>query len=518
MNITLREAHQRHGLAKMIQNPHWVGWMLHTRWLSLFPRDWDQYPIFLTKEGREMFVKIGRSPAIRDLFLASLVPEDDEQKAIAILTEIAQTYPEKLVQYRNLAIAYSIVFDQPFPKQWPHPFVESSKIPVGNSDPKERFAFYVAAQEAKDLVLDIRRVGVQDLTFLVDAPIPLSEFKWAQQINISSPNRLALLYPKVPYNTQRIESKQYKWPGPSYQLGLIGNEGGICMDQAYLVSMTGKSKGIPTLLFTGQGLSGDHGWVGYLGKNNRWEMEVAKYGEHEYPIGQAYDPQTWQRITDAELQALQKGADFKGVFGTGHKLLQWCALNEGQELYPEILRAARISLADDPRPWQLEADFLEESSASAADRLRFWNDWSQNFARNADMLVKGEMRRIALLEEMNRTTDAEKLRKSLMSGNKSKRFDLGIAIAAEPVFRKLRLKDFEAAEKAYESAMRKFRTKAGGHLYYNLLKPYIVTCIQEGQVEMAKDGIDFVDKGFQVTPGTMLDQDMKALIERVKQL
>ena len=34
------------------------------------------------------------------------------------------------------------------------------------------------------------------------------------------------------------------------------------MDQAYFISVTGKAKGVPTVLFLGQGRSGGHAWVG----------------------------------------------------------------------------------------------------------------------------------------------------------------------------------------------------------------------------------------------------------------
>ena len=516
MNITLREAHSRHGLEKMIKNPHWLGWMLHTRWLSLFPKDWEERPVFQSKEGRDIFVKLGRTPALRDAFLAALVPEDDEQEAITILTEIASAHPKKILDFGNLAIAYAIVFDQPIPEQWPHPFVDYSKIPVGNEKPSERFGFYVAAHEAKALVHDLTKISVQDLTFLVDSPLEFKELGYAQQIRINTPSRLAQLYPQVPYDMGRIKEKQYTWPHSTYRLIDIGKKGGICMDQAFFVAQTGKAKGNPTLLFTGQGLSGDHGWVGFLGNGGRWEMDVAKSGSQQYPIGQAYDPQTWQRITDSELQALQSGVGYDGKFGLGQKLLQWAALNEQQDIYHEIIRAARIAMGSDPRPWQLEADFLEESGADPEVRKKFWEEWVRNYSRNPDMEVKGQMRVIALLEEMGESSDAERMRKSVMSGNRSKRFDLGIAIAADPVFRKLRLRDFEGAEESFEQAMRRFRSKAGGHLFYNLIQPYVITCLQEGKTDLAKDGIKHLDRGFQAAAGTMLAQDMAALAERVE--
>jgi len=245
-------------------------------------------------------------------------------------------------------------------------------------------------------------------------------------------------------------------------------------------------------------------------------MGVAKSSGEEYPIGQAYDPQTWQRITDSELQALQRGTGFSGTFNQGQHLLQWAALNEGGNLYYETIRAARITLGQDPRPWQLEADWLNQSGADLKEQLKFWMEWSRNYSKNVDMEVKGQIRAIGILEEMGKDDEAEKVRKSVLSSNRSKRFDLGIAVAADPVFRKLELQDFEGAKEAFENAIRRFRTKAGGHLFYNLIQPYVLTCLQEGKSDQAKDAIKHLTRGFQVQPGTMLDGDMKALAGRVE--
>lgn len=516
MSITLREAHTRHGLEKMIRNPHWIGWMLHTRWLSLFPRDWESRPVFQEREGRDIFVRIGRNPKLRNAFLTALVPEDDTNEAATILCRIARAHPDAMRDYGNLSIAFAIVFDQPIPESWPHPFVDGKKIPVGDSAPEDRFAFYVAAQEAGGLVHDLRRLDVQDLTFLVDSPLEFKELRYAQQIRINTPNRLAQLYPQVPYDNSRISRREYQWRRPTYRLIDIGTKGGICMDQAFFVAQTGKAKGIPTLLFTGQGLSGDHGWVGYLGNDGRWNMDVAKSGREKYPIGQAFDPQTWQRITDSELVALMRGSRFSGKFDIGPHLLQWAALNHGNELYHEVIRAARVALGKDPRPWQLEADWIEESDASLETQLQFWHDWSKNYSDNPDMEVKGQIRVIAILEEMDRESDAERVRESVMSGNRSKRFDLGIAVAADPVFRGLQRKDYEGARKAFENAMARFRSKAGGHLFYNLIQPYTLTCLEDGRKDLAADALKQIERGFQVQPGSMLDLDMKTLQRRVE--
>ncbi|MFT5468889.1 MAG: hypothetical protein ACI8UO_004002 [Verrucomicrobiales bacterium] len=515
MNVTLRDAHVVHGLSAMISNSHWTGWMIHTRWLTLCPENWEVHPFFSSPENRAIFVSLGKNEDLRDQFLAALSPDDDAHEAVTILCRIAQAHPEDFVEFSALAVAFAVVHDQPIPESWPHPFVEGAKVASGDLDPVNRFEFYVKCQRNKLLLHDLRRITVRNLTFLVDTTLEFKELGYAQQIRLSSPSKLKDLYTAVPYNMSRISGQRYIWPGATYRLIDIGKQGGICMDQAFFVSQTGKAKGVPTLMFTGQGVSGEHAWVGYFNSSGRWDMDVAKFRSENYPTGQAYDPQTWQLISDAELAGLIHGLSGQAGFGRGQKLLQWAALNKGGEFYGEILKLARQSMAQDPRPWRLEADFLEEADTPPEQLLAFYQEWVRNFAQNADLLVKGQMRLIAIVEEMGKTDLAERLRGEVMSRNKSKRFDLGIAIAAEPVFRNLRKRQYEVAESAFETAMRRFRSQAGGHLFHNLYQPYILTCLQEGQNQLAEDALQFA-KDFDAVGGSILDNEIKALSNRVQ--
>lgn len=511
----LKEAHDRYGLDQMVRNPHWSAWMLHTRWLSLFPKDWSDTPVFQSDEGRKIFENLGRSHSLRNSFLGALVPQDNPPEAITILTRIAESHPEHILKYQNLAIAFAVVFDQPFPKSWPHAFVEPSKLPRGDLDPVDRFGFYVEANQKETLVHDLAKLEIHDLIFLVDSTLEFLEFRYARQIRIGTPGHLAQLYPQIPYTRDRITRKQHLWPHSTYRLIDIGKKGGICMDQAFFVAQTGKAHGIPTVLFTGQGLSGDHGWIGFLGSRRKWEMNLARVRDEAYPSGQAYHPQTWERITDSELTALQDRNEAP-EFGRGQILLQWAALNKGSPTYFKTVRAARRSLSSDPRPWQMEADLIDETDQDSSERIRFWEDWVENFSDNPDLEVAGQLRLIALLEESGELERAERMRRKVMSANRSKRFDLGIAIAAEPVFRQLRKRDFQGASEEFSTAMRRFRSRAGGHLFYNLVQPYAIECLQEGQTERAKDTLRYLDDDFNARPGTMLDIDIQALRDAIE--
>ncbi len=72
-----------------------------------------------------------------------------------------------------------------------------------------------------------------------------------------------------------------------------------------------------------------------------------------------------------------------------------------------------------------------EKSASDEQKLNFWSEWIRNFSSNVDLKVKGQIRAIALLEAMERQEDAERIRQDIITATRSKRFDLGITMAAD---------------------------------------------------------------------------------------
>ena len=88
-------------------------------------------------------------------------------------------------------------------------------------------------------------------------------------------------------------------------------------------------------------------------------------------------------------------------------------------------------------------------------------------------------------------------------------------MAADPVFRHLQRREWDLAAEAFDKAMRRFRSKSGGHLFYHLLQPYVLTCLQEGQTEQAEEAMKYLERGFEAVPGTMLDNNMKELANRV---
>ncbi len=275
LHDALLYAQERHGIERAMENDHVQGWLVHLRWLDLYLRAPDSSALKTDPAVAEAFRGLSLQHEVPKLFVRSVNPGDDAPKALEILCRIATRQPEALRHYPALAVAFAVVFDQPFPDAWPHPFTKKEWLPAGDLEPERRFEFFTKAAGTGGLMLDPADLPVKDLTYMVDTPLAFSELQYVQQIELKNPSYLTALYSSIRYDVPRAQEGHFLWPHEeAYKLAEIGKRGGICADQAFFVSETGKAKGIPTILFMGQGRSGGHAWVGYLAERGQWELDV----------------------------------------------------------------------------------------------------------------------------------------------------------------------------------------------------------------------------------------------------
>ncbi len=503
----------RVGLSTALGNPHFLGWVEHLQWLQLFPDDWEKREWFQNPENRNAYRRLALESKLAPLLVRSLSHHDDGYRALENLCRIYHAHPKDALEFPDLAVALAVVFDQEFPGGWPHPFVVRAGLPIGDPEPENRFAFYVESARNDRLLLDVSRLSVSELKFLVDSPLELRELAYAQQIRLRNAGHLKAIYPQLKYDQPRLARKSYVWPHGAYRLIDIGKKGGICADQAYFVSQTGKAKGIPAILFLGQGRSGEHAWVGYLGDGGRWELDLAKIRSEDYPVGQAFDPQTWRRITEAEIEFLNKGLGRSLRYAKARQVLLWARMNSDAPFTRGVLQAARKFMPQNLETWELEAGWLDRHKAPAAERVKFWRSWVRNFHGQTDVEFRGQLRLLAVLREAGDDSAAQRLTDSIVSRHDTKRFDLGIRLAAEEVFSLLDRKDWAGALKTYRSVLTRFQRKAGGHLFYNLVQPYVTTCLEEGRSGEAREALELAAKTFDPKPGSILAREMRELRE-----
>ncbi len=507
----LRSIHERLGTAKAFTNRHFVGWLRHLKWLSLFPDEPRDGSFFAKPDAARSFAAVAMEDDVFTLFHDHLSPHDDHSRAAEVLCRIYAAHPKDVREYPSLAVAMALVFDQPFPKGWPHAFVDPDNVPANNTPPEDRFAFIVKSAREEKLMLDPKRLTPAELKFVIDTPVPLDELAHLQKIKLRSPRALEDLFTLIPYAQSRLGNSDYLWPHGKYHVFTIQKKGGLCVDQAYYTAHTAKAKGIPSIVFLGQGVSGAHAWLGYVERYGDWAFDLAKFRQERYPVGRAYDPQTWRKLTDSECEFLDSHQVSSTARAKARNLMSWAELNPDAEFTGALYQLARREAPAYVWAWEAGAKHLADTGAPLEDRLEFWIDWIKAFERQKDLAFRGRKRHLALLEEAGKQSQFEQEIDKLIRENRAKRFDLVIEVAAEQILVKIDAGNWEAARESFLKSMVRLRSKAGGELFYRLVEPYVTLCLEAGRTDLAREAMVQAGKSFEARPGSILHRDLREL-------
>jgi hypothetical protein len=245
-----------------------------------------------------------------------------------------------------------------------------------------------------------------------------------------------------------------------------------------------------------------------------WELDVGRYESKNYPVGNAIDPQSWTLITDAHLKFLTGDIQRHPDRITALQLSVFANLNADNDLFHQVLAEARRLLPGLSQTWLAEAAWLEQNKAPFQQRKKFWLSWIAQFNDNRDMKVYGQENLLKILEQ-EKDPEAEKLRKDIVKENRRKRFDLGIGAGTEAIFAKIETKDWDGAHKEFKSIVRKFDDKGGGNLFYQLIEPYVITCLEEKQKKLAEKALEYAQRRIDVEKGTILYDEFNKLRQHV---
>jgi hypothetical protein len=505
-------------LAGTVSHAKFQGWLELACWLNLYPREPGE--TFLTSaDGRAAFTRVGSETALRQLFLAHLSSFDNAGKALEIFCRIAHAEPMNFRRLPQLALAFALVWDQPFPAEWPHRYVNPKKVPLGDSDPVARFQAYckiaqgltIRPGEVRTFLIDPARLATRDLMFVVDTPLDFKEVNYILQVKLNDPSRLNDLFPQVTYDAPRMNRGELQWPHDSYRLIDIGKKGGICADQAYFVAMAGKAQGIPTVLLFGQGTTGGHAWVGYEGAPGNWTLNVARYKEGNYTSGRTYDPQTWRSLTDSQLAFLTREPTNSASALKGRLLMHWAQMHKLEDWYPAMLGLSRTAWLRSFDIWELQAQCLEDRKMAEPSRVAFWERWNDTFREDRDMRFRGQSALLKIYEANSNTPAATKLRAQMMQESQHTRFDLAIRLASAPVFDLVNAKKWPEAHLAFLDLLKRQAREAEGNLFYNLVQPYVEQALEAGQKELASTAYRTAKPLFKIVPLSTLAVDFKAL-------
>ena len=249
---------------------------------------------------------------IREMLFLSLNTEkggDNVPAALGLMKTIWEKYPLEFETYPALAIAVSLVWDNP------RGAIHSS--PVGQhkalDPPEEADAlanFYYYSNVDKTMGDRIRFMPWEFLALLVNHKTPLSERKWALSKYIGKRKGIGQIYKEVPYDTLMYTKK-----GEPQLSGLpmtLANQllyGGVCSCQADFSARVAKSIGVPAYYVAGQNRHGEwHAWVMWIeideisaaGMKCSLQSE-GRYFNDNYYVGNTPDPPRSVSVTDREL-------------------------------------------------------------------------------------------------------------------------------------------------------------------------------------------------------------------------
>jgi hypothetical protein len=446
-------------------------------------------------------------------FFRELKPDDFTPVVITRLQQLRRAHPGAWPAYRSLMLAYALVYDQREPAFWPHHQVAAAAVPRTGGDVADQFAYFLRANEARKLEHDLRRLSAAELKFLVDAPVPLSEFEWAAKNVRARRDQFDRVLDMVRYDRRRAERGDFMWTQGTYRLANIEVAGGICTDQSYFACIAGKAKGIPTLYFAGQGQDGGHAWFGYLRGNGKWELDAGRFFNQRYTVGQALDPQTWLPVTDHELLYLSGRA----VRSPGHDAalgdLAMVAIHRQRGDLPSAAAAAdsaRFHAPDNFAAWEAKENVLVAAADTSALRVHY-TEALDRFRREEDLRVRYQARLADLERDGGDGQTAREIEARMIRENRRQRTDLSAATGGEMLSRLMQEGDYEAAMREYRSLAGKIGATGGGNFFYGVVRPFVLQLQSGGRVKDARRALDLAGRVMRFESGSILAREFDEL-------
>jgi hypothetical protein len=339
---------------------------------------------------------------VRDLFVTALSPRyDDIPKAAGIIDTLRKHDEARLKDYPHLAVAIAVVYDQPdailssryrgiggiqedqFPRKEP-------------PDPVEIFDYYTDAKLKRFFRFDLKNLPWQLLIHLVDNDASTEERDWARSKFGGNRTSVAALYPKVPYDYDKMNDKTPKLGKRPYSLENILQYGGVCGDQAHFASRVAKSLGVPAMKVTGKGRYGGntgHCWLGFLAiKRGKPSLDFAgRYFNDFYYTGGLFDPQTRTNSLDRFVAMMYDGVALSyDKFNSSELMVRMAEAiradhpKESLNLTTQALKSNYYTMWG----WPLFVEHTKAGTVSQSTGLKWLNDMVRALAKHPDMTIE----------------------------------------------------------------------------------------------------------------------------------
>lgn len=273
------------------------------------------------KKHAEIMSWLNQNTEIKETLFTAIDPEtDDVEKALTVFRELYELGPDKLKTYSNVAIACSVVWDNPknVYDYRGHQIRTQSTLPDGVLQNRhiQNYQYLTnldAAGRGQLLYLPWEM-----LVHVVNHFTPVPERNWAVGLYQKKRPMIGKNYFDVEYDKEMLRTEMMKGPGKGdcrlagkpYTLENLRNYGGVCAQQADYSSRVAKSLAIPAEYVGGEGNSGGrHAWVMWVevktATKDKLDVSLMSEGRYlidQYYIGQLQDPKTGEPTTDRAVE------------------------------------------------------------------------------------------------------------------------------------------------------------------------------------------------------------------------
>lgn len=355
-------------------------------------------------------------PQLLATLMMAVGDSDSPERVLQVLGALQADQKDRLEEYADLTAAMCVVWDSP-PAEFRRQSGEDKTaahvqmLMRHYSSPQQRFRF------------NLRQLPWQLCVYVAPNVVSREEIAWAVR-QYAQRGAIGGAYFDVPYDKDKYYgSGSSQRTDQAYTLQSLVQRGGVCADQAYFATQVARCVGVPAAACTGQGAGGEagHAWVGYLdlrGGRYAWNFDEGRYPELQFWRGDVVDPQTGQKITEADLSLLAELASVKPADRLASDAL--CKLADLLEGAPQVdifIRAVNLC-AGNPRAWyglaRLDSQqklTAEQSAQFRAALARFAARRYPDFAFNLMKLaISGRPadQRLAALDEMKALFDASR--------------------------------------------------------------------------------------------------------------
>jgi hypothetical protein len=449
-------------------------------------------------------------------FFSMLKTVDDVPKVFAVLEELHKRDPDKFARYSSLALAISVVYDVPPPDTWPHHQVSTEALSRKLQDPAAPFDYLTREDALGHTYFSLTQLPAEELKFVVDVAAPVPELEWSEKAVTLPLDQLEGAYSMIRYRTDRSDKEgQMVWTGKPYTLKAILEDGGICIDQSYFASEVGKARGVPTLMFMGAGQDGRHAWFGFLDSGRKWRLDAGRYAEQRLVTGVAFDPQTWEMISDHELQFLSEG--FRA-------LPSFMESRVNEEFAQEFLqtgdaasaaRSARIAVNFERRnlpAWETLIAANAKLNIGSAQQEAVMREAALALAKYPDLMITYENRVCASLRARGETSLADYEERGIAERLKGDRADLAVQQASEILSRSIATQSVPDQIATYNAILAQFAHGSGAIFFDEIVTAFAEHLGQAGMRPQARDAVERAREALDVQPGTQISTDMDRLL------